>query len=92
MLIRGSVVISLKGRDKDTFMVVVKAEPDVVWVSDGRKRPIQRPKRKNPRHVISCGAVAGEFSMATNREIRRALFEFKNAQFSNRPDKSGDCK
>lgn len=73
MLKRGSVVISLRGRDSERMMAVLEVTPDGVWVADGRKRPIQRPKCKNPRHVAPVGAVVGESSMATNRELRLAL-------------------
>lgn len=42
-------------------------------VADGKERPIQRPKRKNPRHVAQTRRTLGEKAMATNRELRRAL-------------------
>ena len=51
MLKRGSVVVSSAGRDKGTFLAVLRLEPDGVWIADGRRRPLERPKRKNPRHV-----------------------------------------
>ncbi|MDD2362143.1 MAG: KOW domain-containing RNA-binding protein [Oscillospiraceae bacterium] len=67
------MVISLRGRDARQAMVVLEVTPDGVWVADGKRRPIQRPKRKNPRHVALIGSFLGESSMATNRELRRAL-------------------
>ncbi|MDD2417575.1 MAG: KOW domain-containing RNA-binding protein [Oscillospiraceae bacterium] len=67
------MIISLRGRDAQQAMAVLDATPDGVWVADGKRRPIQRPKRKNPRHVVLTGSFLGESSMATNRELRRAL-------------------
>jgi hypothetical protein len=61
-------------------MAVLEVTPDGVWVADGRKRSIQHPKLKNSRHVAPTGAFVAENSMATNRELRRALTEFDGAQ------------
>ena len=73
MLQRGRVVLSLAGRDKDRLMAVLAVEPDgYLMVADGKERPIQRPKRKNPR-VAQTRRTLGEKAMATNRELRRAL-------------------
>ena len=73
MLKRGSVVVSSAGRDKGTVLAVLRLEPDGVWIADGRRRPLERPKRKNPRHVAETPFTAEEASMATNRELRRTL-------------------
>ena len=73
MLKRGSVVVSSAGRDKGTFLAVLRLEPDGVWIADGRRRPLERPKRKNPRHVAETPFTAEAASMATNRELRRTL-------------------
>ena len=70
---RGCVVVSSAGKDKGCIMAVLKAEPGFLWVADGRKRLVQRPKRKNPRHVVVMDFRLDEGSMATNRELRRAL-------------------
>jgi ribosomal protein L14E/L6E/L27E len=74
------VVVSLRGRDGKRTMAVLDVTPEGVWVADGQKRPIERPKRKNPRHLAPTGAIVDETSMATNRELRRALAELGRAQ------------
>ena len=73
MLRRGSAVISLAGKDKGTLLVVLYTEGTTALIADGRKRRIQFPKRKNFRHLQDTGAILDDQSMATNREIRRAL-------------------
>ena len=57
MVERGCVVISLDG----------------LWLADGRRRRVEAPKRKNPRHAALAGCTVSEAAMATNRELRRAL-------------------
>ena len=67
------MVLSFRGRDKGLYMAVLDTVPGGIVVADGRERPIQHPKRKNPRHVILTEFTVSESSMATNRELRRAL-------------------
>lgn len=73
MLQTGCVVISAAGKDRDGWMVVVRRDDSFVWVADGRHRRLETPKRKNPRHLRLTPYWVEEPSMATNRELRRAL-------------------
>lgn len=79
MLQTGCVVISAAGKDRDALMAVVRQEHGGVWVADGRRRRIERPKRKNPRHLRPTPYRVEETSMATNRELRRALAACRQA-------------
>ena len=47
----GSVVISKAGRDKGYFMAVVGEEKGFLLAADGKERPLERPKKKNPKHL-----------------------------------------
>ena len=69
----GEVVRATAGRDKDALLVVVRTDGNRVWVADGKRRPLSRPKCKNPRHLRTTGHTVGPSEMATNRELRRAL-------------------
>ncbi|HOB36598.1 MAG TPA: KOW domain-containing RNA-binding protein [Candidatus Avimonas sp.] len=61
-------------------MAVLEVECNRALVADGRLRPIEKPKRKNPRHLAPTGAVLDETSMATNRNLRRALTQLSMPQ------------
>ena len=73
MLQRGCVVLSSHGRDKGLYLAVLDYFDHRVHLADGRERKVENPKRKNPRHVQETDYSVGEASMATNRELRRAL-------------------
>lgn len=75
---RGCTVVSSAGKDKGRVMAVLRAESDAIWVADGKKRPIEHLKRKNPRHATMLAYRVDEASMATNRELRRALAAIRN--------------
>ncbi len=72
----GHVVYSRAGRDKDAFLVVVSINNDSVMVANGKDRPLQRPKKKNRKHIGLTNTVLDSGSMSTNRSLRRALNDF----------------
>ena len=47
----GQIVCSKKGRDKGYFLVIVAENSEVVYVCDGKERPLERPKKKNVKHL-----------------------------------------
>lgn len=75
MLQTASLVRSLAGKDKGQLLGVVREDADGVWLADGKHRPIERPKRKNSRHIQPLGRLLDETAMTTNRALRRALRE-----------------
>ena len=77
---RGMIVASAAGHDKGQLYLVVEAEERAVLLADGKNRPLDRPKRKNVKHVQLIGVCthpaihrfcAGE--RIENKEIRTAL-------------------
>ena len=75
---RGQVVISLRGRDKGYYLAVAGEEDGFVFVCDGKERPIERAKRKNPRHLMETATVIDEESMASNPRLRKTLRALSN--------------
>ncbi len=74
--VRGLVVRSAAGRDKDGFFTVLEADAGFALICDGRRRSLDHPKRKKLKHLCPTRTVLAEGSMQTNREIRGALREF----------------
>lgn len=72
---KGDLVYSRRGRDKGFLMAVIREDKDFVYVVDGKKRRLENPKRKNPRHLTFLSDSINEEKMKTNRSVRRALFE-----------------
>ncbi len=81
-LVKGSVVISKAGRDKGYFLVVTEVTDSGVYVCDGKERPVERPKKKNPLHLAKTRYVLSEEETATNRSLKRALKQFSVSEES----------
>lgn len=47
----GGLAKSLAGHDKGQLYIIIGVSGEYVTLSDGRKRPSDRPKRKNKKHL-----------------------------------------
>lgn len=74
----GRIVASKAGRDKNHFLVVVGQEDGYLFVCDGKERPLERPKRKNVKHLSFTNTVLEENSFITNKQLRKALAVYKD--------------
>ena len=79
-MIVGQMVKVKRGRDKDSFMVVLKIEDGYLLLVDGRRRKLCKPKRKNIKHVSSTNVVVNLVPdcgrALQDADIRKALSTF----------------
>lgn len=68
----GRPVLSIAGHDKDTLLCVVGMEGDRVLLADGRRRKVQKPKRKQFKHIVFIETAAHSGPM-TNKALRAYL-------------------
>lgn len=74
MIAAGTVVISSAGHDCGRAMMVVRIDGDYIFVADGKERKLEKPKKKNQKHVrVTNRAVNPE--ELTDRKLRRTLRE-----------------
>ena len=76
-LLQGSVIKSIAGHDKNCYFVVVKVESDYVYIADGKERKLEKPKRKNIKH-ITMTSKKFDLEEITNKKLRKLLNEFSN--------------
>jgi len=74
------IVLSLRGRDAGSEFFVLQADGETALLCDGRARRVEKPKRKNLRHISFVRKGEGRTAeklrageKVTNGEIRRAL-------------------
>jgi ribosomal protein L14E/L6E/L27E len=70
---------SLAGRDKGEYFFVIAKDEKTVLLADGKHRTLERPKRKNLRHVkiLPEDGAAQLSEQPTNAELRRTMAFFK---------------
>lgn len=75
--VKGSIVKALAGRDKGKFFVVVDVESRYAYLADGKRRRVERPKKKKLIHIAPTNTII-EGSLKTNPQIRKILRDFNN--------------
>lgn len=76
---RGLIVRSLAGHDKGSFQVVLEIQNEYAVVCDGKRRSLEKLKRKKCKHLAPTETILDEEALNTNRSIRRALRPFQEA-------------
>ena len=79
----GMLAWSRAGHDKDRLYVVVKTEAEYVYLSDGRLKPVEHPKKKKAKHIQVMKQIPEELLGLTvetikNEEIRKTIRRFSN--------------
>ena len=74
----GRIVCSVAGRDKGKFMAVLGEREGKLLVAEGKERPVEHPKPKNPKHLKFTNTYLEVKQYSTNKSLRRALNEYRN--------------
>ncbi|MDR7419472.1 MAG: KOW domain-containing RNA-binding protein [Armatimonadota bacterium] len=81
------IVTSRAGRDAgDRYVVIAAAGDDMVLVADGRRRGVERPKRKNVKHLVVHGPAVGvaeglrRGGAVSDEDLRAALSEITEGE------------
>lgn len=72
----GMLAVSLAGHDKGTLYYIVKVEEDTLWLSDGRLKPLDAPKKKNVKHIQVISRIPSEIipkEPVTNESVKRMI-------------------
>jgi hypothetical protein len=65
-------------------MVVVNEADGVYFVADGKERPLERPKLKNPKHLCFTNTVLLEENFKTNKALRKSLAIYRDSAVERR--------
>lgn len=84
---KGQLVKSKVGRDKDKYFLVYDWDDEFIYVVDGNSRRVQRPKKKNIRHLWYTNQYSDVINVrfekgvkVTNADVRDALSNILNIE------------
>lgn len=55
---KGAIVKNKAGRDGESLFIVLRIDENFAYLVDGEGRSIQKPKKKNPKHLQATGQKA----------------------------------
>lgn len=74
----GMLASSKAGHDKDSVYVIIREDGEYIYVADGKSRTVERPKRKNKKHVqpIKKKRMPESGSDFSDLEIKKTIKEY----------------
>ena len=51
----GDIVVSTAGHDRGEYYLVTECDKDFIYVANGRLKTLEKPKKKNIKHVSRLG-------------------------------------
>lgn len=82
MIRAGQMVYSLAGHDRgERFFVLADEDNNRVLLTNGKSRPLEKPKSKKVKHIEATGRFSDLFGgecPPTNKQIRRELTLLKD--------------
>lgn len=77
-IVTGMVVKSTNGHDKSSYYVVVDNVDNFFFIADGKRRKLQKPKKKKVIHLQSTNTILNDYEYMSNKKIKIALRDFNN--------------
>ena len=79
----GMFATSKAGHDKGKLYIIVKEDDEYVYLTDGRLKPVDSPKKKKKKHIqiikkidTNIGLTIEEKKQFSNEEVKRAIKEY----------------
>lgn len=71
---------SLAGHDKDQYYIILSVDKDQVLLTDGRRRTLAKPKKKNKKHIQADKELLVDDFSVTDDEIYTRLKRYKKCR------------
>lgn len=78
-IVPGMFARSKAGHDKGSLYLIVKAEPEYVYLADGRRRPLSKPKKKKRKHIQIIKQMPEHWNpdQKNDDDIKRAIKQYE---------------
>lgn len=75
----GSLAFSKAGHDKKNLFIIIKEDWEYVYLVDGKNRTLERPKKKNKKHIQVIHYIEETLQNKMNADIRISNEDIKRA-------------
>lgn len=76
-LCKGLVVKAKAGRDKGGFFIVTDFSEKEAFICDGKRRKLNKPKKKNIKHLAMTNTVFPLNELTSDKKIKSVLNKFE---------------
>lgn len=85
----GNIAVSKAGHDKGELFVILKSDSEYVYLMDGKARTLEKPKKKNIKHVQCVHYTDKNLAdkntkqeKIINEDVKKAIKLYKTAKYS----------
>lgn len=75
-IVEGMIVKSLSGHDKNRYYLVIYKENNIAYIADGKRRKLNKLKRKNIKHLNPTKTIIDTDLYKTDKALRNLLWEW----------------
>lgn len=79
----GMFATSKAGHDKGKLYIIIKEDEEYVYLTDGRLKPVDAPKKKRKKHIQIIKKTDSNIRLSieenreiSNEEVKRAIKEY----------------
>lgn len=79
----GMFATSKAGHDKGKLYIIIKEDEEYVYLTDGRLKPVDAPKKKRKKHIQIIKKTDSKIRLSieenreiSNEEVKRAIKEY----------------
>lgn len=78
-IVPGMFARSKAGHDKGNLYLIVQAEPEYVYLADGTRRPMSKPKKKKWKHIQIIKQMPEHWNpdQKNDDDIKRAIKQYE---------------
>lgn len=73
---KGMIVKSIAGHDKDRYYLIVEVSSKSALIADGKRRRLEKPKRKNIKHLQQTNCFCQPNEYKTDKQLRALLHQW----------------
>ena len=66
---KGLIVRTISGHDKNEIFIVIDTTENFAYLTNGKNRPLDKPKRKNNKHIIKVGLSNEILDLINNNKL-----------------------
>ena len=84
----GMFATSKAGHDKGKLYIIIKEEAEYVYLTDGRLKTVDAPKKKKKKHIQIIKKIDEKIRLlmeeekpVSNEEVKRAIKEYTHTLF-----------
>ena len=80
--VKGCIVKAAAGHDAGRFFIVLDTEGEYLFLADGKRRKVEKPKKKKHKHVFPTAHIVPVTAELTNKQARFFLHPFNYGEKS----------